>query len=272
MQIKMLFPNFKTKALTFSYDDNVVYDKRLIEIMTKYGLKGTFNVNSELFAAEVGGRKLTVEEALALYLPSGMEVAVHGAQHINLPDVSREEMFRDVAVDRENLEKTFGGVIRGMAYAYGGYNDEAVEVLKECGIVYARTTEVTETFALPVDWLRLSATCHHKNPRLMELADEFLSDDATTDEPKLFYVWGHSYEFNDNGNWELIEAFAEKIANKKDVWYATNIEIYEYIEAYRHLLYSKDGKTVYNTSGKDLYLNVNGKSVILLAGKTRTFS
>ncbi|MBQ4269015.1 MAG: polysaccharide deacetylase family protein, partial [Clostridia bacterium] len=200
MQVKMLFPCFKTKALTFSYDDGVCYDKRLVEIFSKFGLKGTFNVNSELFAAKEGEWRMTKEEALALYLPAGMEIAVHGAQHLDLTKFTREEMLREIAVDRENLEKEFGGVIRGMAYAYGAYNDEALDVLKECGIVYSRTTEVTETFALPTDWLRLAATCHHKNPRLMELADEFLNG-AATNEPKLFYVWGHSYEFNDNDNW-----------------------------------------------------------------------
>ena len=271
MDIQLLFPNFKTKALTFSYDDNVVFDKRFIEIMLKYGLKGTFNVNSGLFATESGGRKLTIDEAIALYLPSGMEVAVHGVQHLTLTQCSHEEAYQEISMDRENLEKAFGGVIRGMAYANGKYNDEAVEVLKECGIAYARTTDITESFALPTDWLRLASTCHHSHPKLMEFADEFLSGEDGND-PKLFYVWGHTYEFNDNNNWEIIENFAEKVGNRKDVWYATNIEIYEYIEAYRHLIYSSDGKTVYNPSGKDVYVRVNGKSVILLAGKTRVFA
>lgn len=71
------FPGFKDKALTLSYDDGVVQDERLIEIMTRYGLKGTFNLNSELFADRPQGRRLTKEQALALYIPSGNEVAVH---------------------------------------------------------------------------------------------------------------------------------------------------------------------------------------------------
>ena len=41
------------KALTFSYDDGVTQDKRLIKILNKYGLKCTFNINSGLFG--VGG-------------------------------------------------------------------------------------------------------------------------------------------------------------------------------------------------------------------------
>ena len=43
------FPGFKLKAVTLSYDDGVRQDKRLISIMQKYGLKGTFNINAGLF-------------------------------------------------------------------------------------------------------------------------------------------------------------------------------------------------------------------------------
>jgi len=50
--IQMLFPNGKIKAVTLSYDDGVEQDIRLIEIMKKYGLKGTFNINSGLYAPE----------------------------------------------------------------------------------------------------------------------------------------------------------------------------------------------------------------------------
>ena len=44
--------NGKNKALTFSYDDGVTQDKRLIEIFNKYGLKATFNLNSELLGLD----------------------------------------------------------------------------------------------------------------------------------------------------------------------------------------------------------------------------
>lgn len=40
--------NGKKKALTFSYDDGVTQDVRLIEMFNKYNLKATFNLNSEL--------------------------------------------------------------------------------------------------------------------------------------------------------------------------------------------------------------------------------
>ena len=45
----MLFPGGKQKALTLSYDDGVQQDIRFIEILDKYGIKCTFNINSYSF-------------------------------------------------------------------------------------------------------------------------------------------------------------------------------------------------------------------------------
>ena len=36
----------KLKAVTFSYDDGMTQDIRLIELLNKYNLKCTFNINS----------------------------------------------------------------------------------------------------------------------------------------------------------------------------------------------------------------------------------
>ena len=268
----LVFPDFKEKALTLSYDDGVIYDKKLIEIMQKHGLKGTFNINSELFAANEGERRMTAKTAIELYQSTGMEVAVHGAKHWSLAEVPSEMMVRDVAVDRENLENLTGGLVQGMAYANGSYSDEVVEVLKKCGIKYARTTVSTEKFSIPNDWLRLPATCHHGNPKLMELAKSFIEEPSGryywSPKTKLFYLWGHSYEFNDNNNWEIIEEFAAYMGGRNDVWYATNGEIYDYVQAYNRLEFSIAGKWVHNPTSIDVYLDYLHHKVVVPAGKT----
>ncbi len=261
----MSFPAFKYKALTLSYDDNVIYDKQLIEIMERYGLKGTFNVNSGQFGDNT--RKLSKDAAIRLYKSPNVEVAVHGLQHLALANVSLDAAREDVMENKKDLERIFGGVVRGMAYAYGSYSEEVVELLKDCGIVYARTTVSTEAFDIPTDWLRLPATCHHNNPRLTELAETFL-EDTLEKEAKLFYLWGHSYEFNDNGNWEIIENFAKLVGNRQDVWYATNTEVYEYVTAFRALIFSADKEWVYNPTARDIYLLVDGKAVVVKSGET----
>lgn len=269
------FPGFKYKAFTLSYDDCMRQDKRLVSIMQKNGLKGTFNLNGAMFS-EICDKKekgrMTREEAIDLYLSAGMEIAIHGYHHLSLTGIDPEVAMYDVVEDRKELEKTFGCIIKGMAYAYGKYNDEVVEILKRAGISYARTTVSTEKFDLPQDWLRLPATCHHNNARLMELAREFVEAKESvsywTRELQLFYVWGHSYEFDNNDNWGMMEEFAEYIGGRDDIWYATNGEIFDYLQACQQLLFSMDGTLVKNMSALDVYIDYYGKNRIIPAGQT----
>ena len=88
--------------------------------------------------------------------------------------------------------------------------------------------------------------------------------------PKLFYLWGHSFEYNDNDNWNILESFAEKVGNREDVWYATNTEVYDYVQAYDRLECAADGKMLSNPTDKDVYLDWFGKNIVVPAGKTVT--
>ena len=269
------FPGGKPKALTFSYDDGVETDKRLIDIFKAHDLKGTFNINSLLFAPEgtvypkgTIHRRMSKSECYNTYKNSGMEVAIHGAEHLFWSEAPKDVTTLDIVKDRELLEEMFDEVIRGGAYPFGDFNDDTVDALKSAGIVYCRAVKPTEGFRLPQDWLRLCPTCHHDHPRLFELADRFLAFEDNGWHPYLFYVWGHSYEFDQKDNWDRIEAFAEKISHKEDVWYATNIEIYDYVEAYRRLQVSLDGKRIHNPSAVPVWLSVNSKIHEIPAGET----
>ncbi|MBR4013064.1 MAG: polysaccharide deacetylase family protein [Clostridia bacterium] len=248
----MRFPNGATKALTLSYDDGVEQDIKMIEILNKYGVKATFNINSGCYTEEgtvfkpgTIHRRMTHARALELYKDSGHEVAVHTYSHPWLEQLPPAMAAQEVIEDRINLEADYGKLIRGMAYPYGTLNDTVVEILKNSGIVYSRTTVSTGKFDIPTDWLRLPATCHHNAPNLMELAEKFVNM-KVHDHPKLFYLWGHTYEFEANNNWNVIEEFCEYISGKEDIWYATNIDIYDYIDAYNRLMWSADGSMVYN--------------------------
>ena len=277
--IFMRFPNGLSKALTLSYDDGVTEDIRLIEIMQKHGLKGTFNLNSgRMLAAEEDirnpkpyGNRLTVEQAKALYSQEGIEPAVHAYVHSHLQTMPSASAAMEVLQDRDFLEKLFERPIRGMAYPYGTFSDRVVDVLDHCGIAYSRTTISTENFNIPKDWLRLPATCHHKNPRLMELADSFLEKNhGIAEHPWLFYLWGHSYEFAQYDNWNVIEKFAERIGGKEDIWYATNIEIYDYIRAYESLIFTVDMTRVQNPTATTVWFTLRGKFYEIAPGETLT--
>ncbi len=257
--IYMRFPGGRHRALTLSYDDGVVQDVRLIEIMRRHGLKGTFNVNSGMYPAGrvTTTRRMPLAEAKALYLDSGMEVGVHALTHPILSYLPENICTYEVLQDRINHERDYDTIIRGMAYPQGtvSVSDSVVATLRQCGIAYARTTVSTERFDLPTDWLRLPATCRHSNPRLMELAEKFVTNPFEK-APGLFYLWGHSYEFDwdtPDNNWGIIERFAEYMGDRENIWYATNIEICDYVTAYKQLIFSTDGSKVYNPTATELF-------------------
>ena len=264
---RLRFPNFKLRAVTLSYDDGQIHDEKMLEIISKYGIKCTFNICSGCYGNAEHYNNLPKEKAIELYNKYGVEVAVHGKNHLALTEVSKGVALKDVIECREDLENDFGRIIRGFAYAYGVYNDDVIDILKTCGIVYARTVGGTENFVLPLDWLRWQGTCHHQNPKLMELVDEFLSEPKTNyfwhTYPRLFYLWGHSYEFNNNNNWDLLEEFCKKVGNRKDIWCATNMEIYDYVTAFDNLVYSANGKIIYNPSNIDVFVCINGQNIMI---------
>ncbi|HEX2927012.1 MAG TPA: polysaccharide deacetylase family protein [Ruminiclostridium sp.] len=270
--IFMRFPDGKAKALTLSYDDGVEQDIQLVEIMNTYGLKGTFNLNSGLYAAEGTAypkghihRRMTERQVTETYINSGHEVAVHALTHPFLEQLPMNIVINEIIKDRENLEKQFGVIVRGMAYPYGTFSDNVVSALKACGIVYSRTVISTNDFRISADWLRLTATCHHGSPELKNLAKKF-AEDKVTRAPYLFYLWGHSYEFESDNNWNVIRDFAGYLGKRDDTWYATNIEIYDYIDDYNRLIYSVDGKRVKNPTNRSIWLEYNGELVGIEAG------
>lgn len=274
-QVFMRFPKGRVKTLTFSYDDGVEQDVRLVELFQKYGMRATFNLNSELYAPEGTvypkgqiHRRMTKEQVSALYKKDGIEVAVHGATHPWLEQMPQNMVTKDLMDDRQNLERQFGTVVKGMAFPFGTYSDEVVESMKAVGIVYSRTVQSTQDFLMPTDWMRLPATCHHNDPELMALAERFLSESTSYGRPLMFYLWGHSYEFEANNNWEVIETFVEKMAGKEDIWYATNIEIYNYQDAFKRLQFSMDGNIVYNPTAFELWFELNQKTYSVKPGET----
>ena len=273
----MRFPGGRPKALTLSYDDGVEQDEKLIAIAEKYGLKGTFNINSGCFPPEdiayapgTIHRRMPLNRQKEVYAGSSWEIAAHAYTHASLVGLPANIAAEEVLRDRKELEEIFGTVIRGFAYPYGAFDDQSVEILRSCGICYARTVQSTRDFHLPKDWLRLQATCHHNDPELMNLADRFVKTQNWWD-PMLFYLWGHSYEFEARNNWDVIESFAEAVSGKEDIWYASNIEIYDYCEAFSRLIFNTAMTLCVNPSARDLWFAYGEKEIHVPAGSTVSF-
>lgn len=219
--------NGKKKAVTFSYDDGVMQDIRLIDMLNRYGLRGTFNLNPQrqsetdtFIKSGIVVRHMNLSDLPKVYV--GHEVAGHSCTHPRLQLLEEAEIRREIGECRDTLEQLFSRKVVGMAYPYGTYDERVIRIAKEEGVRYARTVEETESFEIPSDLLILPSTCRHANPRLLELAHQFVESD--TEKPQLFYIWGHSYEFDEMNNWETMEEFCRIISGRPDIYYGTNAE------------------------------------------------
>ena len=228
--------NGKKKAITFSYDDGVTQDVRLVELFNKYGVKATFNINSALFGVEsnlpckvrkISHVRIKAEDVRPLY--EGHEVAGHTLTHPSLLTLSDDAIVKEVEEDRLRLSELVGYEVVGFAYPGGSaYRDERVDriVREKTGARYARGTDTTGGFAIPEDLYHFKGTAyHHKDwNTLWQTAEQFLALDS--DEPALFYIWGHAYEFDIYPErWQQFEEFLAMLSGREDVFYGTNREV-----------------------------------------------
>lgn len=225
------------KAITFSYDDGVTQDIRLIELFNKYNMKATFNINSMKLGLEneliregvrVTHNKINKNDVKSIY--EGHEIAAHTLTHPNLTTIEDDnEIIRQVEEDRLNLSEIAGYEVVGMAYPGGGINNDerTAKIIKEnTGIKYARATEVLKDFDIDENLYRFKGTCyHHENwNELFTLGEKFL--DFNPEKPSVFYIFGHSYEFDIYPErWQIFEEFLKMMSNKNDIFYGTNKDV-----------------------------------------------
>ena len=227
--------NGKKKALTISMDDGILQDRRFIKLLNRYGLKATFNINSELLgnshtlwvnnSISVAHCKFRPEEVRAVY--EGHEIAGHTLKHPRLTDLEDGEVIRQVEEDRLRLSELAGYEVIGFAYPCGGvnYDSRVSELIRNhTGARYARTIASNQSFDLQENLFEFKPTCHlSRFENAFARAEEFLG--MSPDEPKLFYIWGHSYEFDIEDIWDKVEDLFRLISGKNDIFYGTNKEI-----------------------------------------------
>ena len=225
----------KNKAITFSFDDGVLQDIRCIEIFNKYGLKGTFNLNSALLGVPhslkanekaVKHDKVSPADVKSVY--SGHEVAVHTLSHPNLTALDEETIVYQVEKDRLMLSELAGYEVVGMAYPCGGVNndDRVADIIKRrTGVKYSRTITSTGNFDLQDNLYRFNPSVYYTDEKsLFALGEKFIN--LKTDKPQIFYIWGHTYEMDaDAITWERFEEFCKFISGKSDIFYGTNKEV-----------------------------------------------
>ena len=277
----MRFPEGKAKAVTLSYDDARKSDIRFSDMLKKYGLKCTFNINGANFRNDE--HHLNHEDIQKYILDRGHEIAVHGYYHRASGNLRSIEGIRDVLDNRIELEQEFDMIIRGMAYPDSGiqsfanpdYTYEKVKsYLNELDIAYSRNTATDNTFNLPADWHNWKPTAHHDRENIFDLIDGFLNIDISENvyiasrRSRLFFLWGHSFEFDSHNNWDHGEEVCKKLGLHDDIWYATTIEIYDYLQAFNSLIYSADATKIYNPTLQTVWIDIDKKVYEIKSGET----
>ena len=124
----------------------------------------------------------------------------------------------------------------------------------------------THDFAMPHDFMTWKATCHHTH-NLLEDGKRFV-ELYKTQYLYMMYVWGHSFEFRTEEDWALMEQFCQLAGGREDTWYATNIEIVDYMADAARLQYTAAGDKVCNPNAQSIWVEVDGRHYEIPAGKT----
>ena len=258
--IYICFPGGRHKVLTMSFDDGRVEDRRLVELFNRYGVRGTFNLNAGLLLDD----RVPPSEWRDLY--RGHEVACHTCLHPTIARSPLDQVARQILEDRQGLESVMGYPVRGLAYPNGSWTPEIAAMLPSLGIRYARVVGDTHDFAIPNDFMTWKSTCHHTH-QLLEDGKRFAAL-FKTQYLYMMYVWGHSFEFTCEADWEQMERFCDLVAGREDTWYATNIEIVDYLEDARRLQFTVAAAIVHNPAARSIWIEVDGDRIEIPGGAT----
>lgn len=256
--IRKCYPYGKKKAFNVTYDDGVLQDVRFVELLNKYQLKGTFNLNSALLYNEfewthecgVAVKRLKSDNLVSLY--RGHEIASHTLTHPYMDSLTKEEIMHELSMDKANLERLFGKDIKGFAVPFDYYSDLIEDCVKECGFEYARISEESHSFKLQTDFYKWKATVFHCNDALERLTQQFIKSD---DELALFQIVGHTYDLDIENKWNVIENIFKLISSQNDIVPMTTIEIINYLKAMNTV--ELTGKYIKNNSNISLWFEIS---------------
>lgn len=266
--IQKLYPGGKAKAFNVTYDDGVQQDVRFVELLNRYGIKGTFNLNSGLmqnefeWTHECGMVVKRLPEQVVRDLYQGHEVAGHTLTHPYMYHLSEEEIMHELVTDKFNLQKLFGRKISGFAVPFDYYSDLIEKCVQNCGFEYARISEESYSYTPGTDYYRWKAGVFHLSAQLEAYVEGFL---RTDEELALCQIVGHTYDLDAEHMWDKMEVIFKKVAMCDDISPMTNIELVRYLKAMRSAT-AQDGVLV-NNSGMDLWFEVDGVTKVLRPGE-----
>lgn len=203
------------KILVFSFDDGTIYDKKMVEVLHKYGFTATFNLNSELddfvwYSGDHEIRRLVLKDNIHLY--DDFEVASHSCHHPSLTDLDDEALRYEIGQDKKNLETLFGREVVSFAIPFTNFDERTKPLLKELGFTSFRIDEEADSFDYPSDPYAIKdhTLSFSKDP--LEKLQEFIND---PNKDSCFVYAGHSYDFEVRNSWGKFERFCQILSKEK---------------------------------------------------------
>ena len=209
------------KYFILSIDDGTIYDEKVIAILNRHNIKGTFNLNSGLddFVWYDEGRpvcRLKLSQVAELY--KGHEVASHSLTHPHLTGCSDDHIGYEVGVDKENLERIFGRPITTFAFPFEDFDERSINRIKAIpGFTVIRVSEIDPSFAFPSDPYHLKITSLDVN-EAVNLFPRFIENP----DAELFVFVSHGYDFEFGNAYDKLETLCAMVKASEVVSICTN--------------------------------------------------
>ncbi len=216
------------KFITLSFDDGEIYDKELVDLLRRFGLRASFGLccgylgESGLLPGGRAYEKVGADDLADTY--AGFELCSHGFYHRDFTELSESELQDEITGDIRAIKKHTGLTVSGAIYPGGKCNGSVISALKKLGIKYARTADPSYSFAVPSDFMRWAPTCHMLDDAVFALADEF--SNVCVD--AVFSLYGHSYELAGKENREKAVAVLSRLGATENTEFAALGETYGY--------------------------------------------
>lgn len=200
------------KYFILSIDDGTIFDEKVIAILNRHHIKGTFNLNSGLddfvwYNENRPVKRLPLPQCLDLY--KGHEVASHSLTHPHLTQCSDDHIGYEVGVDKENLERIFGVPVSSFAFPFEDFDERAINRIKAIdGFTAIRVSEIDRSFRFPIDPFHIKITSLDVKEAL-NMFPEFLKDEKA----ELFVFVSHGYDFEFCDTYSHLEQLCEMVEN-----------------------------------------------------------
>lgn len=193
------------KIFLISFDDGTVWDRRFVELLNKYGMKGTFNLNSGLeefvwqFEDRFPVRRQVLSQTLEQY--RGHEIASHTLHHPWLNSLTPPQLSREVGEDCAALKALFGLEEIGFGVPFTACTEREIRIIRKYAR-YIRLSEFSDSFGLPPDRYHIPIHGLYNQPDIRERIAAFARSSLPA---ALFVLAGHSYELEALDQWEDME-------------------------------------------------------------------